>query len=315
MKKCALPIPSLRDASGAVALILVMWVMVILIAIVGEFSYSMRTELNITRNFKEEEEAYQSALAGIELAKIEILSAQEPYHVYLNDEETLVLGEEEEDEEPVREGEMGKSTYSYTIIDENGKMNINTTTRQQLKNIIRDSGIDITEVDTIVDSIIDWRDTNDLHLLNGAEEDYYQSLDIPYSSKDGPFDIIEELLLIKGVTPEIFYGSTDEEGEEEYTGIAQYFSPWGSRKVNINTASREVLDAVLGTTKADQIMKQRETGPILSALHGGIVTSTIFTVLSTGKNADGTIQRTIKATLRRSREKLEVIYWNDNYIG
>jgi general secretion pathway protein K len=309
MKKCALPIPSLRDASGAVAL------MVILIAIVGEFSYSMRTELNITRNFKEEEEAYQSALAGIELAKIEILSAQEPYHVYLNDEETLVLGEEEEDEEPVREGEMGKSTYSYTIIDENGKMNINTTTRQQLKNIIRDSGIDITEVDTIVDSIIDWRDTNDLHLLNGAEEDYYQSLDIPYSSKDGPFDIIEELLLIKGVTPEIFYGSTDEEGEEEYTGIAQYFSPWGSRKVNINTASREVLDAVLGTTKADQIMKQRETGPILSALHGGIVTSTIFTVLSTGKNADGTIQRTIKATLRRSREKLEVIYWNDNYIG
>jgi general secretion pathway protein K len=289
--------------------------MVILIAIVGEFSYSMRTELNITRNFKEEEEAYQSALAGFELAKIEILSAEEPYHVYLNDEETLVFREEEEDEEPVREGEMGKSTYSYTILDENGKMNINTATRQQLKNIISDAGIDVTEVDTIVDSIIDWRDTNDLHLLNGAEEDYYQSLDIPYSSKDGPFDIIEELLLIKGVTPEIFYGSIGEEGEDGYTGIAQYFSPWGSRRVNINTASREVLDAVLGITKADQIMKQRETGPILTALHGGVVTSTIFTVLSTGKNADGTIQRTIKATLKRSGEKLEVIYWNDNYIG
>jgi hypothetical protein len=233
----------------------------------------------------------------------------------LNDEETLVFREEEEDEEPVREGEMGKSTYSYTILDENGKMNINTATRQQLKNIISDAGIDVTEVDTIVDSIIDWRDTNDLHLLNGAEEDYYQSLDIPYSSKDGPFDIIEELLLIKGVTPEIFYGSIGEEGEDGYTGIAQYFSPWGSRRVNINTASREVLDAVLGITKADQIMKQRETGPILTALHGGVVTSTIFTVLSTGKNADGTIQRTIKATLKRSGEKLEVIYWNDNYIG
>jgi hypothetical protein len=60
MNKYTLSIPSLRDASGAVALILVMWVMVILIAIVGEFSYSMRTELNITRNFKEEEEAYQN---------------------------------------------------------------------------------------------------------------------------------------------------------------------------------------------------------------------------------------------------------------
>jgi general secretion pathway protein K len=205
--------------------------MVILIAIVGEFSYTMRTELNITRNFKEEEESYQSALAGMELAKLEILSADNSSHIYMNDADILVFGEE--DEEPVREGELGNSTYSYTIIDENGKMNINTATRQQLKNIISDSGIDITEVDTIVDSIIDWKDTNDLHLLNGAEEDYYQSLDIPYSSKDGPFDIIEELLLVKGVTPEVFYGSQDEEGEEEYSGIAQYFSTWGSRRVNI----------------------------------------------------------------------------------
>lgn len=311
--KYALLTPSLRDTSGAVALILVMWVMVILIAIVGEFSYSMRTELNITRNFKEEEESYQSALAGMELAKLEILSADNSSHIYMNDADILVFGEE--DEEPVREGELGNSTYSYTIIDENGKMNINTATRQQLKNIIRDSGIDITEVDTIVDSIIDWRDTNDLHLLNGAEEDYYQSLDIPYSSKDGPFDIIEELLLVKGVTPEVFYGSQDEEGEEEYSGIAQYFSTWGSRRVNINTATREVLEATLGIARADQIMKQRETGPALRAVSGGVVTSTIFTVLSTGSNTDGTIQRTIKTTLKRSGDKLEVIYWNDNYIG
>jgi hypothetical protein len=67
MNKYTLSIPSLRDASGAVALILVMWVMVILIAIVGEFSYSMRTELNITRNFKEEEEAYQLRLRSSRL--------------------------------------------------------------------------------------------------------------------------------------------------------------------------------------------------------------------------------------------------------
>ena len=66
----------MQNEKGVVALLLVLWVMVILVAIAGEFSYSMRTEVNITRNFKEEEESYQLALAGIERAKIEILSAK-----------------------------------------------------------------------------------------------------------------------------------------------------------------------------------------------------------------------------------------------
>ncbi len=48
------------DDRGAVALVLVVWVVVVLMAIVGEFAYSMRTEINIVRNFKEEEEAYHN---------------------------------------------------------------------------------------------------------------------------------------------------------------------------------------------------------------------------------------------------------------
>jgi general secretion pathway protein K len=303
----------LANNKGGVALILVMWVMVVLIAIVGEFSSAMRTELKITRNFKEEEQSYQAALRGIELAKMEILSAKPPYYVYRNEEDILVFGQE--DESPVREGESGNSFYSYTISDENGKININTATRQQLKYVIQNTGVDITEVDTIVDSILDWRDKNDLHMLNGAEEDYYKSLEKPYSCKDGPFDIIEELLLVKGVTPSIFYGSQDQEGEDEYSGLVQYFSPWSSRKININTAPREVLEAVLGIQASENIMNHRETGAILTPMSGGSVTSSVFSVISTGSSLDETIKRTVKATIRRISDRIEVIYWNDNYIG
>lgn len=291
----------LKDRKGGVALILVVWVMVILIAIVGEFSYSMRTEINITRNFKEEEESYQLALAGIERAKVEILSAKEPSYVYLDEDGMLVFGQEEE--KTVREGKLEKGTFSYTIADEDGKLNINNASLPQLKYIIRNTGVDITEVDTIVDSIIDWRDTNDLHMLNGAEEDYYQSLQRPYSCKDGPFNIIDELLLVKGVTPEIFYG------------ITPYLTTWSSNRININTASREVLEAAFGITAAENIIRQREDGPILSPVSGGSVTSFFFTVISTGATGDGTIKRTIKAGLKKNGEKLEIIYWNDNFIG
>ncbi|MEE8328630.1 MAG: hypothetical protein V3R54_01725 [Thermodesulfovibrionia bacterium] len=303
----------IKDDKSGVALILVLWIMVMLIAIVGEFTYSMRTELNIARNFKEEEESYQLALAGIEHAKLEILSAKEPFYVYINEEGILVFGQKKEIS-VVRHGELENGIFSYTITDEDGKLNINTASLPQLKYIIKKTGVDVTEVDTIVDSIIDWRDANNLHMLNGAEEDYYQSLENPYSCKDGPFDSIDELLLVKGVKREIFYGMKNDE-EKKYSGIEQFFTAWSSNRININTAPREVLEAVLGLKAADNIINQRVTGTILTPVSGGSTTSFFFTIISTGSAKDGKINRTVKTTLKKNGDKLEVIYWNDNLIG
>ncbi len=309
-----------KDEKGGVALILVIWIIVMLMAIVGEFSYSMRTELNILRNFNEEEIAYQLALAGIERAKFEILSVKESSYVYMNEEGILAF--EDGDENPVRKGELGNSTFSYVITDENAKLNINKAPLSQLKPFIRNTGVDITEVDTIVDSIIDWRDTNDLHMLNGAEEDYYRSLENPYSCKDGPFDAVDDLLLVKGVTEEIFYGTAERERDDDddddqqvYDGIAQYITTWGSGKININTASANVLEAVLGSQKAEEIISQREIAPITSPQSGGMVRSFFFTVISTGTAGDDKIKREIKTTLRQRGKQLEVVYWNDNFTG
>ena len=304
---------------GGVALILVVWVLVILIVIVGEFSYSMRTELNIMRNFKEEEEAYQLALSGIELAKIEIIAANNSPYVYLNEDGIMVFGNK--DENPLREGKIEKGSFTYTITDEDRKLNINNATIQQLKFIIQSAGVEITDVDTIVDSIVDWRDTNDLHMLNGAEEDYYQSLEKPYSCKDGPFDVVNELMLVKGVTREIFYGSsrrvestTGDEEEIKYKGVEQYFTSWGSNAVNINTAPETVLEAVLGAGAADGIIKQREVSPFINPVGNRKIMSSFFTIISTGAIRDGTIKRTIKVVLRKNDKKVDTIYWNDNFI-
>ncbi len=313
---------------GGVALILVLWVMVILVAIVGEFAYSMRTEINITRNFKEEEESYQLALAGIERAKLEILLAKNAQYVYLNEDGVLLFKKEkkvegkEEDEIPERKGELGKGTFSYTLTDEDGKLNINTAPPLQIRYIIDNSGVDITDVSIIIDSIIDWIDADNFFMLNGAEEDYYQSLEKPYSCKDGVFDSINELLLVKGITPEIFYGSTkegeDEEksGEDEkkeYEGIAQYFTIWGSG-LNVNTAPQRVLEAVFGAARAENIIRQRGTGPILTSMPGVTITSFVFTIISTGTTADGKIKRLVKTTVRREGNKLKTLYWDDNFI-
>jgi general secretion pathway protein K len=66
--------------------------------------------------------------------------------------------------------------------------------------------LDDKEKDIIVDSILDWRDNDDLRRLHGAEDEYYQSLPDPYRAKNDDFESVEELLLVKGITPEIFHG-------------------------------------------------------------------------------------------------------------
>jgi len=306
---------TLYNETGGVALILVVWVIVVLTAIVGEFSFTMRTEINIARNFKEEEEAYQLALAGIEKAKLELLLINKSEVMYLDEEDMLMFGVEEE--KPSRKAEIGKGSFEYKITDEDGKLNINTATESQLKVLFHDSGIDITDIDIIVDSIFDWRDDNDLHRLNGAEEDYYKSLETPYSCKDGPFSTVEEMLLVQGITKDILYGSKDkdEEDEEYYSGVAQYLTVYGANRININTALESVLDIVLDPTNAQKVIIMRETGPILSPIAKSKVSSEYFTILSTGKNLDGSVKRTVKSVVRLTNNNVETLYWNDNFIG
>jgi general secretion pathway protein K len=105
---------------------------------------------------------------------------------------------------------------------------------------------------TIVDSIKDWLDSGDddaITGLNGAESEYYQDLDPPYSCRNGPFTHIGELAFVRGVIPELFYGA------EKLQGISKFLTVFGMTKsdnsfaydgkININTAELPVLAAIL----------------------------------------------------------------------
>ena len=60
-------------------------------------------------------------------------------------------------------------------------------------------------VDT-ADAILDWLDEDDDPRQYGAEYDYYGGLAEPYAPKNGPLESLEELLLVRGVTPELLFG-------------------------------------------------------------------------------------------------------------
>lgn len=138
----------------------------------------------------------------------------------------------------VRIGEINCEVY---LSSENGKININginDKNRELLINFLVKKGIETPDADIIADSILDWMDNDDLTHINGAEDGYYGSLPDSYKSKDAQFSSIEELTLVRGVTPGIFEKIKDD--------ITVYGD--GKININVNIASKEILSSIPGLT-------------------------------------------------------------------
>jgi general secretion pathway protein K len=287
---------------------MVLWILTLLMVIVVSFSFATRTETYGTLFFKEGLEKKYLAEAGIHRGVMELFHRG----FYKNNTTTLEGDEVIKVDGTFYKGELGEDHYRYSILDESGKININMLTDASgiiLSNLLVNQGVPKEQADTIVDSILDWMDGDDLHRLHGAESNYYMSLPNPYKAKNGKFDAVEELLMIKGVSPAIFYGDDNKPGISGFLTVA---SKVGG--VNVNTASKEVLAALPGMTpeSAEQVIALRGAGEIknaedlrqiageaftLSAQYIGVSESNIYTIESTGYKKAERQGFTIKATV------------------
>ena len=106
-----------------------------------------------------------------------------------------------------------------------------------------------------VDVLLDWVDENqDPSNLEGVEEGDYLSMEPPYRNANQPFNHISELLLL----PDIDYN--------DYIALLPHLSvlPQGYVYININTASKEVLQSLsenISDAQIDEIVTQREKEP------------------------------------------------------
>ncbi len=58
----------------------------------------------------------------------------------------------------------------------------------------------------VADAIMDWLDADSEPRELGCESEYYAGLPRPYAPRNGPLDTVEELLLVRGVTPQLLFG-------------------------------------------------------------------------------------------------------------
>jgi general secretion pathway protein K len=198
----------------------------------------VRTEVFSTITFKGQMENKYLAEAGMNRAILEI------FYRNANKNNTIILDEMEiyQTDGSFHSGQTGEGHYQFAGMDETGKININLLTENTavtLANLLLNLGVEKTRVDTIIDSILDWKDGDDLHRLHGAESDYYMSLPNPYKAKDANFDNLDELLLVKGMTRDILYGA------EGRPGLIRYLTIYSSSvQINIYAASLDVLKAI-----------------------------------------------------------------------
>jgi general secretion pathway protein K len=333
--------------SQGVALVMVLWIITILSVIVLEFSFTMRTEVNITRNYQEQLKLYAAAQGSLQRAVAELILKQDPRFQQLK--RNVKEGEAPpEFSEWVTDGREYPVAFesvegAVRVIGEAGKVNINRVSDGMLRKIMTNLGLQAEGRDLVVDSILDWRDPDDFIRVNGAENEFYQSLKEPYDCKNGDFDSVEELMLVRGITPELFYGQKikrEGSGEKEETiGLKDIFSLYAlGEQIDINSASLPVLRVVLTLPLevCRQIIKAREDkgfenfpdllqrvpelSPFSAEVQKLIVfggTNPYYTIEAKGKAKEGGTARGVRAVVKidaREKEGYKIVRWLDSTI-
>lgn len=217
----------------AVILPVVLFILLMLGLLIGTFAFKVNADVASVRAAQYQLRTRLAAEAGVEKVKLMLrydrLNREFWWDnpdelnriiVYTDAGDSSVYGTNEEFRFPTRtyrfsivadDAADDEDFCRFGVIDEQSKVNLNTATKHQLLTLVTAAvGDDATEIDPneIVNAILDWRDTDSIPRgeSGDTEGEYYKSLPKPYNVKNGPFDTVEELLLVKGMTPEILYG-------------------------------------------------------------------------------------------------------------
>jgi general secretion pathway protein K len=295
-----------------IALITVILIVSVLIAFAVELNRSTRADIYDAANVSD----------GIKLtyiAKSGVYGAVAALDVSKNDYVTLLDEWANMETLSVQSKELFEDGYFIVRVeDESGKIPLNKLFKKEIEdalvNLLKlpEFALEESKAEEIVAAIKDWIDADSNVTSGGAESSYYLSLDPPYRAKNKPLDCIEELLMIKGVTKEIFAGTP------EKPGLAQYVTVVGDEKINVNTAPVMVLRALSDfitpevAQKMDEYRRNKENNDVLGSdwytyyeeSLGNIakVQSNFFKIISSGKMND--MQQTITAILNKSEKKI-----------
>jgi competence ComEA-like helix-hairpin-helix protein len=195
-------------ARGSI-LVGLLWCLALLGLVVIGVLHTARMELIVARNHDDRLQAHYLALAGIEKAKALLYQdAGERRRSSRNHS-----GELEDAPQHFRDVPLGRGLFRvlrgghaeegeavvFGVEDEASRLNLNTASAEEL------GKLQLLTAD-VAAAIVDWRDADNAVSPGGAEAEYYASLRPPSQPRNGPFQTVRELLMVRGVSRELFLG-------------------------------------------------------------------------------------------------------------
>ena len=258
-------------SQSGIALVIVMISIFVLTMLAAGFAFSMKVETNLAQHANNETELQWLGRSGVEYGRwVLALQASCPLENFDALSQPWATGTASGMcatngglADIQSEIHLGHGYFTWKMTDLERKWNINTANEPILQQALLLTGVDPSEMTPIIGSILNWRAADgNTHHMQGADTEFYQGLEPPYESKNGPIDDLAELLLVKGINSDLYWGpsSTNHtpgafqqragafaqpQALAYEVGLADLFTPIGN-KVNINTASAAVLQLIPG---------------------------------------------------------------------
>lgn len=235
----------LKDNSGF-ALLVTIFIISVIVALSLHLNISIRADLHSAANFRDSVELTCIAKSGFNCAVALLFEdASESDVDSLNEAWAYSKGISSDSAALFDEGWFVLDIIDLTgriqvnqLIDEDGKYD--TKQKALMTGLLNSDqfGLNSEQAENIIDAIKDWIDPDNEITRFAAESTYYQSLEKPYACRNAPLEYLDELLLVKGITNDLFYG------QDNKPGISHYLTVYGQGKININTADTLILNAL-----------------------------------------------------------------------
>src|SRR5271165_935659 len=307
------------------ALLAVLWLTAALSAIAFTVANSVRTETERTGTDVDSLKTYYLATGGVDRALLHILwgfTLDQKYYKPLT---------------PQLRFSFATGDALVEVIQESAKLNINTASAQQLTHLALEAGAPPAQAEVIAAGIQDWRSPSPGGFTQFDQ--HYLTLPSSFHSRHASFQEIEELLLVQGVTPDLFYGGYVRNAEGNlvaHPGLKDALSVYGSLgPIDANSAPASVMVAIgispqaaaaivalrsaAPITSLDQLAPFRDSGPGFERLalnSGSVVTlrSTAWLRRADGQPSD--LRKSVAATIKflslKYNPPYHVLRWYDN---
>ncbi len=330
-----------RDSRKGSILVVMLWLLMVISLFCMAFAKTMRVETQTATNNLQSIKCNYLARAGISETVYRLV-------VYTMESSGRIYGQQVEELEPldielgrvVLHTDIGDATVE--IADENGKIHLNHASKELLLSLLAALGVAQERADAISDSILDWRDPDDDHHLNGAEEPEYQAANLSYKPRNANFESTEELLLVKGVDKDLFYGHFVKSADGTLSfmpGLNKCLTVFGAPAgINVNSAPFNVLLAVgFPPDMAMEIIRERAIKPFrdnqdfstrvpnapgMDQLKTPVITrspvqSAYFSLSSTGVLKDSKVKKSVYCVVKLDAAapmRHSIVYWNESYF-